>query len=252
VSLDLTPISESFCFLFVGHWMNGNLGHDRKNVGLLVKYFFDTFKGTKSPPALILKSSTGRNSYMSREELLSKILKIKKLYFKGVKNLPNIYILNGALSDQDMNELYNHPKVKAMVSLTKGEGYGRPLAEFCLSKKPMITTNWSGHTDFIDPKFSTLLPGTLEKVDASAANQWLKAESQWFQVDGPTTTRVLNDVFKNYKKYIVGGKKQGHKIKTQFDYGSMSKLVNTILKHNIPEFAKKVELTLPNLQTPKL
>lgn len=252
ISLDLTSIPESFCFLFVGHWMNGNVGHDRKNVGLLVKYFFDTFKGTKSPPALILKSSTGRNSYMSREELLSKILKIKKLYFKGVKNLPNIYILNGALSDQDMNELYNHPKVKAMVSLTKGEGYGRPLAEFCLSKKPMITTNWSGHTDFIDPEFSTLLPGTLEKVDASAANQWLKPESQWFQVDGPTTTRVLNDVFKNYKKYIVGGKKQGHKIKTQFDYGSMSKLVSTILKHNIPEFAKKVELTLPNLQTPKL
>ena len=153
---------------------------------------------------------------MSREELLSKILKIKKLYFKGVKNLPNIYILNGALSDQDMNELYNHPKVKAMVSLTKGEGYGRPLAEFCLSKKPMITTNWSGHTDFIDPEFSTLLPGTLEKVHESAANKWILKESQWFNINAEVAGRSMKDVFKNYKGYFETFIYHSL-IKTQFD-----------------------------------
>jgi hypothetical protein len=47
-----------------------------------------------------------------------------------------------------MNQIYNHPKVKAMVSLTKGEGFGRPLLEFSLVNKPIITTNWSGHIDF--------------------------------------------------------------------------------------------------------
>ena len=78
ISLDLRKIKESFCFLFVGHWMNGAMGHDRKNVGLTVKYFFDAFKDKKSPPALILKASTGRNSYMSRETLLDRILSIKK------------------------------------------------------------------------------------------------------------------------------------------------------------------------------
>ena len=35
--LDLPEIKESFCFLFVGHWTQGAFGHDRKNVGLLVK-----------------------------------------------------------------------------------------------------------------------------------------------------------------------------------------------------------------------
>ena len=35
-----------------------------------------------------------------------------------------------------------------MVSLTKGEGFGRPLLEFSLVKKPIITTNWSAHTEF--------------------------------------------------------------------------------------------------------
>jgi hypothetical protein len=38
-----------------------------------------------------------------------------------------------------MNEIYNHSKVKAMISLTKGEGFGRPLLEFTLTKKPLIT-----------------------------------------------------------------------------------------------------------------
>ena len=130
VKLDLSEIKESFCFLFVGHWINGSIGHDRKNVGLLVKYFFDTFKNKKNPPALILKVSTGRDSYMSREAILDRIFQIKSIYKGDI--LPNVYIFNGNLSNDEVNELYNHPKVKAMISLTKGEGYGRPLAEFCL------------------------------------------------------------------------------------------------------------------------
>jgi hypothetical protein len=56
-----------------------------------------------------------------------------------------------------MNSIYNHSKVKAMVNLTKGEGFGRPLLEFSLINKPIITTNWSGHIDYLNPEFTTLL-----------------------------------------------------------------------------------------------
>ena len=80
VDFDLSAIKESFCYLFVGHWMQGDMGHDRKNVGLMIDYFFQTFKNKKSRPALILKASTGRNSYMSREAILNKISKIKRQY----------------------------------------------------------------------------------------------------------------------------------------------------------------------------
>jgi len=102
VNLDLSAIKESFCFLFVGHWMGGALGHDRKNVGLLVKYFFDTFKNKKNPPALILKASTGRDSYMSRESIVDRIFQIKSIY-KG-DTLPNVYVFNGNLSNEEVNE----------------------------------------------------------------------------------------------------------------------------------------------------
>ena len=250
ININLNSIKESFCFLFVGHWMQGDYGHDRKNVGVTIKYFFDAFKNTPQPPALILKASTGRNSYIGREALLEKINVIKKAYKKTDK-LPNVYLLNGNLSDTQMNELYNHPKVKAMVSLTKGEGYGRPLAEFSLSKKPIIATGWSGHMDFISTENCTVLPGKLENVHSSAANKWLLKETQWFQVSTKHAIDAYKDVKKNYKNYIVGGKKQGFRIKSEFNFDSMKQLVSNTLK-NIPEFPKEIKLNLPGLQTPKL
>ena len=136
-SLDF-DIKEKFAYLFVGHWMQGDLGEDRKNIGLLVKAFYETFKNKTNKPALILKTSQISSSYVDREEILKKIKLIKKTV--NSNNLPNIYLLHGEFTDEEMNEIYNHSKVKAMISLTKGEGFGRPLLEFTLTKKPLITT----------------------------------------------------------------------------------------------------------------
>jgi hypothetical protein len=251
VNINLDKIKESFCYLFVGHWLGGSFGHDRKNIGVLVKNFFEAFKGQKTQPALILKSCIGRNSYLSREELLQKIKVIKNSYPKGTK-LPNVYIFNGNLSDEQINDLYNHPKVKSMVSFTKGEGYGRPLAEFGLSKKPIIASGWSGHIDFLTQGNCILLPGDLEPVHESAANQWLLKETQWFKVNNNASIKALKDVYSNYKNYIVGAKKHGHHIKTNFSFGAMKELLGGVLEKNIPFIPKQVELSLPQLITPKL
>jgi len=250
VSLDLSAIKETFCYLFVGHWMQGDMGHDRKNVGLMVDYFFQTFKNKKQRPALILKASTGRNSYMSREAIVNKITKIKKQYKND--DLPNVYVLNGGLTDQQVNELYNHQKVKAMISLTKGEGFGRPLQEFCLSKKPLIVSGWSGHMDFIEPGLSIVLGGQLEQVHPSAANQWIKKEYQWFQVNPKQAKDAMKNVFTNYKKYLGPAKQQGHYIKTEFSFDKMKELVGKILSDNLPEFATELKLNLPSMDTPSL
>ena len=217
----------------------------------MIRYFYDTFKNKPSQPGLILKASIGRNSYYGREQILKKLKTIRDTYPLGTK-FPPIYLLNGNLTDEDMNELYNHPKVKCMISMTKGEGYGRPLAEFGLSKKPIIASGWSGQIDFLHPEYCTLLPGNLEKVHESAANNWLKKEYEWFQVSPKHFTNALKSLKQKYNKFITGGKRQGHHIKTKFSYEAMKELVGNILKHNIPEFPKEVELSLPTLETPKL
>jgi glycosyltransferase involved in cell wall biosynthesis len=246
-SINLKDIKEEFCYLFVGHWMQGEFGHDRKNVGVLVKSFYDAFRhkvGKK--PALILKASTGVASYLSRDAILDKIKAIRDSY--GDARLPNIYLLNGEFDDSEINELYNHSKIKAMVSFTKGEGFGRPLLEFGLTGKPIIASGWSGHIDFLHSEYNVLLSGVLENVHPSAANNWLIKESQWFQVNQKQGISALKQVYKNYKQYLKRSKKQRHYVKTNFSWDKMKDLVGNILDKNIPELPTQIKLDLPKLK----
>ena len=243
-------VKEDFAYLFVGHWMQGQMGEDRKNVGLLIKAFFETFKNKTKTPALILKTSTVSTSYMDRDELLKRIRAIKSTV-KAYK-LPNVYLLHGDFTNEEMNSIYNHSKVKAMINLTKGEGFGRPLLEFSLTKKPIITTNWSGHIDFLNPEFTTLLPGTLTKVHPTAANNMLLKEAEWFSVDTGHVGHYLRDVYKNYKDYLSKSKRQAHHSKTNFSFEAMKEKLDTVLTERVPEFPKQVQLQLPKLNLPKL
>jgi hypothetical protein len=248
---DLNTIKEEFCFLYVGHWLQGEYGQDRKNTGVLVKTFLETFKDKKKQPALILKTSQGGPSIIDREEVLKKIDAIRDSV-QG-KNLPNIYLIHGDMDDSEINLLYNHPKVKAFVSFTKGEGFGRPLAEFCLSKKPVIASGWSGHTDFLNPEFSILLPGSLTPVHQSAqAGDIIIEGSSWFSVDPAAASKAFVEVFDNYKKYEAAGKRQGYKIKTEFCYDNMVLLLKSYFDKYV---IKQVDLVLPGLnkvELPKL
>ena len=248
----LNTIPEDFAYLFVGHWLPGDVGEDRKNVGLLIKAFFETFKNKKNRPALILKTSIVGPSYMDRDEILKRIKMIRSTV--NSTDLPNIYLLHGEFTDEEMNQIYNHPKIKAMISLTKGEGFGRPLLEFTQSKKPIITTNWSGHLDFLNTGFTTLIPGTLTNVHPSAANNMLLKESQWFTPDSGKVGYYLKDMFENYKTYIDGGKRQSYHSKQNFSFEKMTeKLAGYFTR--IPDFPKQVQLKLPQLkkiELPKL
>jgi glycosyltransferase involved in cell wall biosynthesis len=239
----LDEIEEEFCFLFVGHWLQGQIGEDRKNVGYTIKAFLETFKNKKTPPALILKTSQVTNSIMDREEILKKIDDIKQTV-KG--NLPNIYLLHGDLDDKDINDLYNHGKVKAMVSLTKGEGYGRPLLEFSLSKKPIIVSNWSGHIDFLHPEYNTLINGTLTNVHQSAqAKNMILAESKWFTPNDKEVADAFKNIYDYYSKYLENAKRQAHYAKTNFSFDKMAEVLDSILEAKVP---KHVELKLPTLK----
>lgn len=244
-------IPESFAYLFVGHWLQGSIGEDRKNVGLLVKAFYETFKNKRKKPALILKTASGSPSCMDRDSILKKIADIRMSV--NSNDLPNIYLLHGDFTNEEMNSLYNHSKVKAMVSLTKGEGFGRPLLEFSLTQKPILTTNWSGHTDFLNPEFTTMMSGNLTKVHQSAViKNMILPEADWFSVNNAEVGHYLKDMFENPKKYIDGAKRQAYHSKTNFSWEMMKDKLDEILSNNVPNFSTPVELKLPTLNLPTL
>jgi glycosyltransferase involved in cell wall biosynthesis len=246
----LNDIPENYAFLFVGHWLQGEINEDRKNVSGLIRIFLETFKNKTSPPALVLKTQSATACVMDKEEILNKIRNIQS---KIEGNLPPIYLLHGEFSDEEMNELYNHPKIKTFVSLTKGEGFGRPLLEASISQKPTITTNYSGHLDFLSAEFNTLLPGELTKVHPSAAVQnMILAESSWFTVNDKLASVALETLYKDYKKYVEGAKRQAYRSRTVFSLEKMGEKLLSVLDEKVP---KPVQLKLPQLkkiELPKL
>jgi glycosyltransferase involved in cell wall biosynthesis len=242
---ELDSIKEDFAFLFVGHWLRGDLGEDRKNVGMMIKTFAMAFKNEKVKPALVLKTSSAGFSVMDRENTIKKIREVLGSDYKKVP----IYLLHGDLTPAQMNGLYEHKKVKAMLNFTKGEGFGRPLLEFSLTGKPVIVSNWSGHLDFLK-QGAVLLEGELKNVHESAADQFLLKESSWFNVNISKALTTIKDVYKNYDKYKVDSSQLGKQNKQNFSLEKMTKLFDVIL--NQYGIYTKIQPKFQQLQLPKL
>ena len=246
---EMNKISEKFAFLYTGHWLQGGLGEDRKDTGMLVKTFLESFKNHKRPPALIMKTSGATFSIIDRNDILQKIEEIKKTV-KG--NLPKIYVLHGDLTDEEMNEMYNHPKVKAHVSFTHGEGFGRPLLEASVSEKPVIAPNWSGHIDFLNKQNAVLLPGSLTKVPAASLPKEMHVEqAQWFTINYQYASQMLKSIFKSKKNFTFKAKKLAMYNRVSFSLDNMNKKFETMLDNYLPKFqeqAQSVNLKLPKLK----
>lgn len=248
--LSLDEIKEEFNFLIVGHWIKGDIGEDRKNIPATLKLFLETFKDKKNKPGLIIKTSHASCSIMDRDGILEKISKLKESV--DSKDLPNIYLLYGDLSDNDMNNLYNHQKVKAMISLTKGEGFGRPLLEFSISKKPIIVSGWSGQMDFLSTEFVSFINGELRKIHPSAVvEKILVPESSWFTCDYNQARNILIQMYEKYNSFLDNAKRQAFLSKDKFSFDKMKEKIQDLVK----DYPKPIMLQLPKLkkiELPKL
>ena len=245
---EMDKIEEKFLFLYTGHWLQGDLGEDRKDTGMLVKTFLETFKNKKRPPALLLKTSGATFSILDRNSMLEKIKEIK-LKVKG--KLPNVYLLHGDLEDEEINELYNHPKVKAHITFTHGEGFGRPLLEACFSGKLIIAPDWSGQKDFLNKNNAVLLPGGLIDVHPSAVpKEMLQEGAKWFGVNYQYAGQIMFKVFKQYKQFTMAAKRLSMANRA-FSLENMDKKFEEILNKYLPKFEEQptpVSLKLPKLK----
>lgn len=235
-------IKEDFAYLFVGHWLKGDTGQDRKDVGMLIKCFAESFKDTEDRPALVLKTSSASFSIKERESFRKKI----KELVSGIKNPPSIYLLFGDLSNDEMNNLYNHPKIKSMVSITKGEGFGRPLLEFTMTGKPVIASNWSGHKDFLPMDKAIMIGGRLTDVHESAVDTFILKDSKWFTANYNEVVEVFKLVYKDYDKFLDKSKILKEE---NFEKFSMEKMKDKF-KDIIAPFStqpKEQKLKLPKL-----
>ena len=255
-SLDLDKLETDFNFLFVGHWLKGHLGQDRKDVGMVIKTFSTVFKYLPKDkrPGLIMKTSHAGFSVIDRENTREKIDNILKTLGEDA---PKVYLLHGDLTENEMSSLYHHPKVKAMVSFTKGEGYGRPLAEFTMTGKPIIVSGWSGHMDFLPIENTVFLEGQLTNVDESAADKFILKEAKWFTVNYSDAANKLYKVYNEYDSYL----KQSNGLKTNTLNNFTLEKMDEVFSEMMDKYSKGVpqvkpfnlpQLNKEKMQLPKL
>jgi glycosyltransferase involved in cell wall biosynthesis len=235
-------IKEDFAYLFVGHWLKGSLGQDRKDVGMMIKCFMESFKDIEDKPALVLKTSSATFSIKERENMRRKIEELTK----GYDNPPSVYLLFGELTNQEMNELYNHPKIKSMVSITKGEGFGRPLLEFSMTGKPIIASNWSGHKDFLPMDKAIMIGGSLTDVHESAADSFILRGSKWFTANYNEFAEVLRLVKNDYEKFKEKSETLREENKEKFSMEKMKDVFMNLIKPYTVQ-PKEHNLVLPKL-----
>ena len=252
----LANVKEDFNFLIVGHWLKGDLGQDRKDIGMAIKTFATVFQYLPKDkrPGLIVKTSHAGFSVIDREATREKIDAVLKPL--GDKS-PSVYLLHGDMEESDMANLYHHPKVKAMISFAKGEGYGRPMAEFTLTGKPIIASGWSGQVDFLPKEHSVLLEGSLTQVHESAADQFCMKEAQWFTVNYSNAANKIYDVYNNYDTYSKESKGLKDSTLKNFTLDKMHERFTQIMDGNVKTAPKVVPFNLPKLnkspmQLPKL
>jgi glycosyltransferase involved in cell wall biosynthesis len=196
IDTTLDTIDEDFCFLNVGVF---NQRLDRKNIRQTIQSFQQTFKRTNSngmrKVALVLKINGPKYNTTDFIDIKQYISETNKEF----KNPCSVYLLYGNYTSKQLKSLYTHPKIKCYISLSHGEGYGRPVLESTLSELPVILTNWSGHTEFIPNNSDLLVSGTLTEVNDNFPNKTDK--SMWFSADMNSAMTCIDRVYENYDEY---------------------------------------------------
>lgn len=219
----IQTIPQQFLFLSVGVWYPGGMHQDRKNFGRLIKEFLQT-NGNNPNVGLVLKTGVNNNfSKIEEYQITKRITTIANQL--GIEYLNNIYLLFGQLTHFQLLTLYKHPKIKAIVSFTRGESLGLPLAQFSVvSGKPIIASKWSGQIDFLSQDYSVLLGGDLVQLPQSLLysnvptfTHTITRDSQWFEIDN-TSKQVFEYVINNYEELCILAKEQQKQTKQILSY----------------------------------
>jgi glycosyltransferase involved in cell wall biosynthesis len=188
-------LKEKFNFLCIGQWPNFPMGKDRKQISLLVTTFMKYFEG-REDVSLTLKTYINNLSSADRFFTAEKIKTLKK----GIK-YPEIHLIHGELSNDELSTLYKNSKV--YVSMSSGEGWNRPTAEAAACGLPIIITNWSGHLDYLSEKNASLIPFQYENVpmEQIKTGNWYENGMKWAMVNTERFGEEMLNIKKDYLFY---------------------------------------------------
>jgi len=199
-NIDL-DVSTDFNFLLVA--LMGN----RKNITNTVGWFVEEFHNDEDV-GLILKTALRSGCTEDKQRTNAAIQGL-------LEGFPDrkckVYLLHGRLTEEEKSSLYTHDKVKSLVTIAHGEGFGLPIFEAACNGLPVVAPNWSGHVDFLnheieDKKGKKKRKSLFSKVDydlspVPASSVWegvISQDSKWCYPKKNSFKSKIRDVYKNY------------------------------------------------------
>jgi glycosyltransferase involved in cell wall biosynthesis len=177
---------KPFRFLTLGKY------EQRKSLDETIDAFAQVYANTPAIE-LVIKSNYFVNHDQKFQQLQDKI-----------RNLTNVTLLWGDLQPNDLANLYR--SCDAFVLPSKAEGWGLPLIEAAASGLPIVTTMYSGHTEFLQHIATSVIPVThtmgpitcpeYQTYYPDAAGNW----GSWARPDVVSIAGAMQKVCREYKE----------------------------------------------------
>jgi len=191
-------LNTDFNFLILGQMTGNNSENDRKNMFNTLKWLCEEFKDDPDV-GIIVKTNSGRGTKIDRKLTGNILRNVLKQIRPGP--YPRIHFLHGNMSQSEIASLYRNKKVKALVSCTRGEGFGLPLLEASASGLPVIATNWSSHPEFLNLGKWLKLPYELKEIDESRIdNSIFMQGSMWAEVNEFDFKKIVRKFYNKPQK----------------------------------------------------
>jgi len=214
----LADIASDKNFLIVGTLTSDDPDADRKCLHTSIAWFFDAFK-SRPDVGLIVKTTKGRDTTIDRELVRKMMRTIKK---RNENSRARLYLLHGSMTRQEMTNLYKSSKLIGLISATRGEGFGLPLLEAAAVGLPIVATNWSAHTEFLEGPSFLKVAYTLVNIPASRVDgKIFVPEAKWAQPKDSNFKRKLKQLANNNGQLTESAQKLASKVRTKYSLAAV-------------------------------
>ena len=236
-------LEYDFNFLAVAQW------GPRKNLPNTVKWFVEEFHDQNV--GMVLKTNLRKNCIIDRIEAEKQIARTLQGY---EDHKCKIYLLHGDMEQGEMAALYEHPKIKCLVSLSHGEGFGLPIFEAACHGLPVMAPEWGGQCDFLyapvksgkktkmKPMFSRVNYVIAPIQDFAHWEGVLHPESNWCYPEAGSFKMRLRNMKSKYAKHLKNAQVLQKYVLEEFAHEKQYQKFADALLDVVPEIESKVKV----------